>query len=55
MIAERRTNLIVDVEFSGIVKIYNPVNEARLKPAGDSADGAATAASGTARPGSGRP
>jgi hypothetical protein len=55
MIAERRTNLIVDVEFSGIVKIYNPVNEARLKPAGEAADGAATAATASAGPGAGKP
>lgn len=55
MVAERRTNLIVDVEFSGIVKIYNPVNEARLKPAGEGAEGATTAASGTTGSGTGRP
>jgi hypothetical protein len=35
--AERRTNHIVDVEFYGIVKIYNPVNESRLKPVEEAA------------------
>jgi hypothetical protein len=30
MAAERRTNLLVDVEFTGFVKIYNEVDEARL-------------------------
>jgi len=31
MAAERRTNLLVDVEFTGFVKIYNQVDEARLQ------------------------
>lgn len=55
MVPERRTNLIVDVEFSGIVKIYNPVNEARLKPSGEAAGSNATAAARPAAAGSGRP
>lgn len=34
MAAERRTNVLVDVEFTGFVKIYNKVDEARLLPEG---------------------
>jgi hypothetical protein len=34
MASERRTNLLVEVEFTGFVKIYNKVDEARLLPEG---------------------
>jgi hypothetical protein len=37
MAAERRTNLLVEVEFTGFVKIYNKVDEARLLPEGQQA------------------
>lgn len=37
MAAERRTNLLVDVEFTGFVKIYNKVDESRLLPEGQQA------------------
>lgn len=34
MAAERRTNLLIEVEFTGFVKIYNKVDESRLLPEG---------------------
>lgn len=54
---ERRTNLIVDVEFYGIVKIYNPVNPDRLKTQEevDSPPAANTAAAPGPAPKSGNP
>jgi hypothetical protein len=55
MVAERRTNLIVDVEFAGIVKIYNPVNEKRLSPGGGADGDNETASSAGTSGGAGRP
>lgn len=54
MAAESRTNLLVDVEFSGIVKIYNPVNESRLKSGAEQAGMGGVPGAPAANPG-GRP